>query len=100
MTCGWNRCRWTRAILTSCARRNCPGAPAPGRRRLAAPDVPTAPDVPAAPGAPPAEAAALAHRVRAGGDRVVPLGADRAGERAARIFARLEQVQHMAEVKD
>src|SRR5690348_5913435 len=97
MTCGWNRCRWTRATLTSCARRNSPGVPAPGRRRPAAPGVPTAPGVPDGPAA---EAAALAHRVRTGGDPVVPLRADRAGERAARIFARLEQVQHVAEVKD
>src|SRR5215472_44910 len=95
MTGGWNRCRWTRATLTSCARRNSPGVPAPRRRAKATPSVPAAEVVPCGPAS---DRVPLAHRVGAGGDRVIPLGADRAGQRAARILARLEQVKHVAEV--
>src|SRR5262245_43862389 len=103
MTGGWNRCRWTRATLTSCARRNSTGAPAPRRCGPAASSVPAAEPHGRGPLAVAGSQAAwppLAHRVGAGGDRVVPLGADHAGQRAARIFARLEQVQDPAEVVD
>src|SRR5262249_26510292 len=109
MTGGWNRVRWTRATLTSCARRNSTGAPAPRRCGPAASSVPAAGPAGGGPlafagsGAAAGSQAAwprLAPRVGAGGARVVPLGAAHAGQRAARIFARLEQVQHPAEVVD